>query len=375
MHGFPPSVASLCDRGYVYGAGVKVGVDARALLGGRGIARYTGELLAALTHRFPDDEFRILAHGAERRHVPDAVTVVQDPRPQQLLFGCMAATGRPHLDRLLGGDLDVIWAPAPAPLAIGSAVPLVLTLHDLSFEQRPGDFTRYERLWHRAARPRRLVHRADRILADSEHTRGAAATRYGLDRDTVRVVLPGVGAPRPVPDRPPRLPSGLQDGRPYFLAVGALEPRKAPDVLAEAYGIARSRGLEADLVFVGTGRLAPALEGPGVHLLGRVDDTALDALYREARGLVMASWLEGFGFPPLEAAVRGTPAIVSDLPVFDETLGQAALRIPAGNAEALADALLRLAQDTACASDSPGRQPRQRPHSRGRGPRTPRTLP
>ncbi len=154
-----------------------------------------------------------------------------------------------------------------------------------------------------------------------------------------------MSAPDRVPDRPWPLPQGLDDGRPYFLAVGALEPRKAPDVLADAYAIARTRGLDADLVFVGTGRLAAALEGPGVHLLGRVEDAALDALYRAATGLVMPSWLEGFGFPPLEAAVRGTPAIVSDLPVFDETLGQAALRVPPGNAEALADALLCLAQD------------------------------
>ncbi len=175
----PSRVYATADASTV--AGVKVGVDARALLGGRGIARYTGELLATLTHRFPDDDFRVLVHGAERGHIPDAVTVVEDHRPQQLLFGCMAVTGRPRLDRLLGGDLDVVWAPAPAPLAVGSAVPLVLTLHDLSFEQRPGDFTRYERLWHRAARPHRLVRRADRILADSEHTRAAAvAARASL---------------------------------------------------------------------------------------------------------------------------------------------------------------------------------------------------
>ena len=39
------------------------------------------------------------------------------------------------------------------------------------------------------------------------------------------------------------------------------------------------------------------------------------------------------------------PPVVSDLPVFAETLGDAALVVPAGDVEALADALLRLERD------------------------------
>ena len=325
---------------------MKVGVDARGLLGGRGIARYTRELLAALTHRFPEDEYRVLVHGGDRAHVPEGVVSVRDRRPQQLLFAAMAATRHPKLDRLLGDDLDVVWAPAPAPLALGHDVPFVLTLHDLSFEERPSDFTRYERLWHRAARPARLVHRADRVLADSVQTRDAAVARYGLAVDAVDVVLPGVTPAGPVA-RGAAVGTGTTQSpeRPFFLAVGALEPRKAPEVLTAAFALARSHGLDADLVFAGTGRSEGRVGGPGVRLVGRVDDATLDALYRRAVAVVMPSWLEGFGFPPLEAATRGTPAIVSDLPVFDETLGEAALRVPAGDVHGFAEALLLMSRD------------------------------
>ena len=72
---------------------------------------------------------------------------------------------------------------------------------------------------------------------------------------------------------------------------------------------------------------------------------ALGPLYRDALALVMPSYLEGFGFPPLEAALAGTPSIVSDLPVFAETLGDAALKTPAGDERALADAMLRLERE------------------------------
>jgi glycosyltransferase involved in cell wall biosynthesis len=137
---------------------------------------------------------------------------------------------RPRLDRLLGG-VDVLWAPAPAPLAVSPGVPLVLTVHDRSFEVRPGDFTRYERLWHRLTRPRALAARADAVVCD------AAAVRADLERAwgvRATVVAPGVlGA---------RAPAADADGtRPYLLFVGALEPRKGPDVLAAAYARPRTR--------------------------------------------------------------------------------------------------------------------------------------
>jgi glycosyltransferase involved in cell wall biosynthesis len=237
--------------------------------------------------------------------------------------------------------------PAPAPVALSRDVPLVLTVHDLSFEQRPWDFTPYERLWHRLARPRRLASGAARVIAVSEATRAALADRWALGGERVVVVRNGVE----------RLPEdhdliaeeavvaryGL--AKRYLLFVGALEPRKAPDVLVRAYAHAREQGLDADLAIAGEGRLARRLSGPGVRLLGHVPRSELDALYASALALVMPSWNEGFGLPPVEALARGTPAVVSDLPVFVETLGDGALRVTPGDAEELSQALLRIAGD------------------------------
>jgi glycosyltransferase involved in cell wall biosynthesis len=105
-------------------------------------------------------------------------------------------------------------------------------------------------------------------------------------------------------------------------------------VLERAYAKARARGLDAALVSVGDGAR-------------RVDDAELAALYAGALAVVAPSRLEGFGLPPVEAAAYGTPAVVSDLPAFAETLGDAALRVAPGDVAALADALLRIAGDEA----------------------------
>jgi glycosyltransferase involved in cell wall biosynthesis len=309
---------------------VRVGVDGRSLVGGgaRGVAHYTGALLEALAAEFPDDEYRVLLPRG-RAAVPRGVVAVRHPLPARALFAA-ALSGRPRLDRL-AGPVDVVWAPAPAPLAVGDA-PLVLTVHDRSWEQRPDDFTPYERAWHAAARPRRLARRAARVLTDTEAVREDLIRAWGLSAEKVSAV----------PLAPRRFPPSSSPPS-SFLFVGALEPRKAPDLLVDAFLRARSRGLEAELVVVGEGRLDP--RGPGVRRLGRVDD--LGALYAGALAVVLPSWLEGFGLPPVEGLAAGAPAIVSDLPVFREVLGEGALYVPPGDAPALADALLSLERDPA----------------------------
>ena len=285
---------------------------------GRGVAHYTSALLEALRRLFPQDTYEVVVPRSRAR--------------SRLLFGTAALTGRPRLDRLAGGA-DVVWAPAPAPLAVSRGVPLVLTVQDRSWEERPQDFTAYERLWHRLARPRRLARGAARVITTTEHGRGDVLSAWGLDPARVRAiplapaVVPGLangGVHAPV------------DGGPYLLFVGALEPRKAPDVLAAAYADARARGLRARLLVVGSGRLPL----PGGEPAGAVDDAALSRLYAGALALVAPSYLEGFGLTAVEALAHGTPVVVTDLPPVREVLGDAATYVPPGDARALADALL-----------------------------------
>jgi glycosyltransferase involved in cell wall biosynthesis len=322
------------------------------------VAHYTTALLSELARVHSEDEWVLFlpghavspvvagpdpSAGAGLARAPN-VTLRRHRLPGRVLFAASALAGRPRLDRLLGGDLDILWAPAPAPLAVSDDVPFVLTVHDLSFLERPRDFTGYERLWHRLARPQRLVDRAARVIAVSRAVGETLRSRYDLEPDRLAIVPSGVSAPA-IGAQARKPADGLAMAGDYLLCVGALEPRKDPELLLRAFARARADGLPADLVFAGAGRLRPRLHGPGVHVLGHVPPAELDRLYAGALALVMPSWHEGFGLPPLEALARGTPAVVSDLPVYDETLGRAALRFPAGDESRLAEALMRIAAD------------------------------
>jgi glycosyltransferase involved in cell wall biosynthesis len=196
-----------------------------------------------------------------------------------------------------------------------------------------------------------MAAQAAAVTMDSAAVRDDVRQAWALDPGRLHVVQPGPGLPSrsvagDAADVAVPAPRGAPRPRPYLLAVGALEPRKAPGVLAEAYRRAVAGGLVADLVVVGAGRLEGVLRDvPGIRLAGAVGDTELEALYAGALALVHPALMEGFGLPPLEAGLRGVPTAGSDLPQLRETLGDAALLVPPGDAGALAAALVRLGAD------------------------------
>jgi glycosyltransferase involved in cell wall biosynthesis len=62
--------------------------------------------------------------------------------------------------------------------------------------------------------------------------------------------------------------------------------------------------------------------------LSNLSASELCVAYNLADVLVFPSWVEGFGFPPLEAMACGAPVVASNIPVLRETLGDAAITVP-----------------------------------------------
>ena len=211
-----------------------------------------------------------------------------------------ATLGRPRLDRLAGG-CDVVWCPAPAPVAVPTGTPLVLTVHDLSFEHRPGDFTAYERLWHRVARPAPAGPPGgarDHRVGDGRAARWPRSGESTAAR--VTAVLSGPGRPAG-PAEP--ADGGACPAR-TCSPVGALEPRKQPELLARgARAGPRATGWPAGLVFAGEGALAGRLDGPAPRSWAASPTPGWSAL----RGCAGAGVLLGRGGLRLHAA-RGAGA-------------------------------------------------------------------
>ena len=227
-----------------------------------------------------------------------------------------------------------------------SPCPLVVTLHDLIPWSWGGSRMRGERL--RFWIGKRLLPRADLVLAVSETT-ARDAVRFGrVDPGRVRTVLEAAGpeyAPRPVAAQTVKELWGLDPG--YLLFVGALDARKDPSALLTAWEAARLEHPGLELVIAGDpGPQAPRTM-PGARMLGRVGESELADLYAAAGCFVFPSRYEGFGLPCLEAMACGCPVAAYRNSSVQEVVDGAGQLVNDGDARALGHA----AADMAAAPD------------------------
>jgi glycosyltransferase involved in cell wall biosynthesis len=216
--------------------------------------------------------------------------------------------------------------------------PLVVTLHDLIPWVWGGRRMLGERL--RNGLFRRLLPRADAVLAVSESTAADAVRLHAVARSRIRVAHE---APDPV--FAPRHDAAARvrakwavDGR-YLLFVGALDARKDPHALLRAWTTARLAHPDLKLLIAGVpGRQAPPSMAGAIQL-GRVDDDELADLYSAASCLVFPSRYEGFGLPCLEAMACGCPVAAFRNSSIPEVVDGAAMLVEDGDAEALGTAV------------------------------------
>ena len=88
-----------------------------------------------------------------------------------------------------------------------------------------------------------------------------------------------------------------------------------------------------------------------VRFLGPVAEADLPALYAAAAVFVFPSRYEGFGFPVLEAMACGTPVACSNVSSLPEIAGDAALHFDPDDANAIAQAIQRLLEETSLCAD------------------------
>lgn len=286
-------------------------VDARDASGPqlRGWGWYVKALVTALRER-PDVDLTVVDHGW--------------PGPEALF----EAIGLPRTAR----GKDVLHAPncflPPRRPCAG-----VVTIHDLAFEEYPGDFGRLTGAKYRHWTPR-AARSAERVIAPSSFTKQDVVRRYGISEAKVHVIpeAPVI----PIGDSQP--PPG-----PYILGVGDLRKKKNFTTLARAHA---QSGLEHRLIIAGIdagegAAIRAAAGNAALELPGYVPDAQLDALIRGADLVVHPSLYEGFGLILVEAMARGIPLAVADATALPETAGDAAVLFDPLDVGALRDAIHR----------------------------------
>jgi FkbM family methyltransferase len=190
-----------------------------------------------------------------------------------------------------------------------------------------------------------VARQADQIVTISQSSAADIASHLGYPRDKIRVIENGVTALPVAKARPKNLPPA-----PYFVFLGAYDHHKNLDIVLEAF--ADHELNDHQLVLIGENyACSQKIKRLGirdqVHLLGYCQDDVTGYCLAHATALLFPSLYEGFGLPPFEAALLGTPSICSNRPAMTELLAQSALFADPTLAYAWRAAVIRLAEDHA----------------------------
>ncbi len=329
-----------------------VGIDARELLGRRtGVGRYLADLCREWTRLPGDGTVRFTLYGPAEGDHPVVLGPPFDTGPIGP-FEYVSVPGRGdswweqhHLASALNAaPPDVFFAPAySAPLR--TDVPVVLTIHDVSFCVHPEWFS-----WREGPRrrwvTRQSARRARRIIAVSEFTRREVLDECGLPPSRIETVWSGVHRWR--------LPAS-EARQPLVLFVGSIFNRRHIPELIQAFAQVLTVIPAARLVLVGDNRSHPPQDpmrlardariADRVTVRAYVDEPELASLYSQAMVFVFLSEYEGFGLPPFEAMAANIPCVVGDTPVARELYQNAAQRVQVDDVDGIAAAITSLMED------------------------------
>ncbi|MEV5887278.1 glycosyltransferase family 4 protein [Streptomyces sp. NPDC052020] len=236
-----------------------------------------------------------------------------------------------------------------AVLALGGRrvrTPLVVTWHDRAHAEGP----RAQLL---RVLERRVMRAATVVLGTTSDLVDRARRTGARDARLAAVALPGSRRPAPGEDpdgRRSKLRAELgATGRPLLVAVGSLDRHRGYHVLLDAARAWRRLDPVPLVVVAGEGPLRAALqrriedEGLPVRLVGRRDD--ITDLLAAADLALLPSRREARSLLAQEALHARVPLVATDAGGIPELVGDAAELVPYGDAEALAEAVVRLLGD------------------------------
>ena len=255
---------------------------------------------------------------------------------------------------LINAHFAVPTGPGSLPLARLAGIPHVLSIHGGDIFD-PSKRTSPHRIPPLRSTVRELLRRSHRVVAQSTDTRDKALHYYAVQRE-IDVIPLGI---RPPPDgTADRKAVGLPDDAFVAVTVGRLVRRKGLDALLRA--VARPACDGVHLVVVGAGPEREDLEelAGSLGLAGRVTFTGWVSedrkweILRASNLYVSATLHEGFGLMFLEAMAVGIPVVTSNHGGHTDFLrdGRTGYLVQPGDEAALADAIAKLAGDSAAAA-------------------------
>lgn len=319
---------------------MRIGINTRFLLPTKmeGFGWYTYEVVKRMVLQHPEHEFVFFfdrAFDPKFVFAPNVTPVVLFP-PARHPFLFIWWFGWSIKKALKKYRIDVFFSP-DGYLSLETTVPQINVIHDLNFEHHPEDIPAVPR-WYLCKYFPKFAKKSAHILTVSHFSKADIVETYGIPEDKITVAWNGASeAFHPISEvQKSAIRDSISGGKPYFIFVGAIHPRKNVRTLLNAFEQFASENTTVNLLIVGENLWRSSATGiPSVsesireriHFTGHVSLEQLTEYMGAAHALVYIPYFEGFGIPLVEAMRCGVPIIAGNLTCLPEVAGDAAVYV------------------------------------------------
>lgn len=338
---------------------MRIAVNTRLLLKGKleGIGWFTYENFIRITRQHPEHQFFFLF---DRPYDNDFVfgsnitPVVLRPQSRHPFLWYIWFEW--SVTRFLKNNQIDIFVSPDGYLSLTTPTPQLAVIHDINFYHNPKGLP-FLTSWYLNSFFPKYTRKAKRVVTVSQSSKDDIVKNYCIDNSKIDVVYNGasdVFAPLTETEIS-LIRNKISGGLPYFVFVGALNPRKNIDGLINAYSIFRNKSnSNIKLVLVGeamfkTKKIKKAYNQcpfqSDIVFAGRCGIEELQCIVGASLAMIYPSFFEGFGIPILEAMKCDIPLAVSNTTSMPEVAGNAAIYFNPSDTESIANSMLELMEN------------------------------
>lgn len=338
---------------------MRIAVNTRFLLPAKleGFGWFTHEVIKRIVIQHPEHEFFFFFDRKfdEKFIYSNNITpiVINPPARHPFLYYLWFEFGVKKA--LKNHDIDVFLSP-DGYLSLGSEVKQIPVIHDLSFVHFPKDIPYFNRKYVNHFFPK-FAKKAPKIVTVSEYSKQDIVKSFGIEKEKITVAHNGIGDFfNPInKELKEATRSKFTDGKPYFLFVSALHPRKNIINLFKSFDVFKNQTKsDVKLLMVGekywwNQEIKDCFDSLNfkkeVVFTGHVQSTELNNIYCSGLALTYVSYFEGFGIPLAEAMRCELPILASNATSLPEVGGEAAIYVNPFSIEDIKNGMVRIYKD------------------------------
>ncbi len=318
---------------------MRIAVNTRFLIKDKleGIGLYTLEIIKRMVEHYPQNDYIFIfdrPYSSEFIfHEKIIPVIVNPPARHPFLWYLWFEHSIPRI--LKKYKADIFFSP-DGFCSLHTTIPQFMVSHDLAFEHFPNFVPYFTRKYYTHFSPKQ--HQvAKHIFAVSLATKQDIIQQYNIDSQKISLAYNGCRDEfKKLGDTEKgQVRKEYSKGKPYFLCVGALHPRKNIAGLIRGFDLFKQK-MVTDYTLLLVGRKAwhtteierafeNAIHREDIHFIPYTQVNELAKITASAEACICASFLEGFGVPVLEALNCRVPVLISNQFSLPEVAGPGAI--------------------------------------------------